>query len=1277
MKSNRVIIILFSFLFIFSFFSCRVKDDVPPTIIKTYPSNGATGVNINDDILIYFSEGLEEGAINGEYLLLYQDSTLIDSDLAYNSTTFIITMSPVSALRYNAQYTLKMTSDIADVNGNQLGADLSVVFTTNGAPDTTSPIAAVTSELAELTASDSIPVTITFSEPVKEFDISKTVISNGVASEFVVVSASTYTLNLVPEANGVVSIQIPDAACVDISGNKAIASNVFTITYDSDILQPVLSTTVEALTNMNPIPVNLTFSEDVKNFSSEDLNLTNSVVTSFTEVSFSQFTFGLVPLFDGTVSVSVLEGVCTDNANAGKRNAASTLLEFEFDSAEPRPEITTSSNNPTAASPIPFKLEFDEEVSGLEEGDFSIQNGTIATFSAFSTRIWLVDITPDSDGAVTVSFAADKVVDLAGNNNLPAVDCSVSYDSSALTVNITSAVTGMTNQNPIPVKIEFSEATSGFELADLVLTNASTSELLDVEGKEGLEFVCSLTPTGEGIVKLSISQDSCTDATGAGKGNKASAEFSVNFDSAAPQINSASGALTGQISLVLSEAAYGNADESGALEASDFQISVSNGAIVPTITQFDHIEGTTDVTIELSYVGLADSQQLNISAQSSSVFDAAGNSMSISSVSAGNLLPALGTSPTLTQQTAPDVDKITVDWVAVTGADNYSVFLGTDSDSSSAIEMTSDLDTTDTTCEITGLNQLTEYFVWVSAFNQAAESELSAIETITTPAGVEAIGDSLGGATSSYDFYADTVTPIASGDLLSNDVDYTATGKYVTAIISVTNGSYTVTTSSLDGKTIVSFIHFTPDNGLLDGDTASIVYQMENHWGMKDNATIAVAISTAPLFYTVSDSASVNQGDSIALSATNLISNDVSNLGSITFSKAMSSGVTGGTISVSGSGNSSTITFTSTGLAMEPASFEYEVNSGGSTQTGIVNISVRPLTPVWAYVYDDPIYFEWAKVELSPMTPADIFGNWPRFDGTNYFSTLADAQVAGNSNATSWVLQDNGTTNDASDDYIEMPMNVTPSNGFISAGTLENYVFEATATSPDGDNDNIGLIAAFYRDDANDKNYILTVMRSMAGMKPLDKWGLCYGTADQFAHGGDRGFDGDIIASSTVVGDPAGDGGWYGNKTRIKIVRTGDLIECWTTPMFTGSTVPAYDPNSYISLNLSLDSKYDKFKGASSYGYISFSQPDSTWLNIDIAGGTDDKHLYWVDSDGSCDTWEWDWAGSDWTLGATSIQDELGFVRNTICPNDGYDSPPLEPMIFTVKENSVELYVDN
>lgn len=146
---------------------------------------------------------------------------------------------------------------------------------------------------------------------------------------------------------------------------------------------------------------------------------------------------GTWTLADNTISPLLTEGIYNVSVTAtdtvGNIGSDSTIDELEIDLTAPTVTITSSESDPTRNSPISATATFDEDVSGFVIGDLTIGNGVASNFVAVDAKTYTFNITPSSDGSVTVDIAGGVAQDLAGNGNTAATQFSITYDSTAPT----------------------------------------------------------------------------------------------------------------------------------------------------------------------------------------------------------------------------------------------------------------------------------------------------------------------------------------------------------------------------------------------------------------------------------------------------------------------------------------------------------------------------------------------------------------------------------------------------------------------------------------------------------------------------------------------------------------------------------------------------------------------------------------------------------------------------------------------------------------------------
>jgi len=382
----------------------------------------------------------------------------------------------------------------------------------------------MTSTATDPTNVTPIPVLVTFSAPVTGFELADIVPTNATAENLVAgADGTTYTFDLVPVTGPtdpfVVKADIPAGAAQGAGGDNEAAPQ-FAITFNPGVgpvpLTVVLTTTAADPTNLVWIPVTATFSADVADFDETDVAVGNGAISDdFTAVDARTYTFSVTAAADGPVTVDIAAGVATDGA--GTPNDAATQLAVTFDGTAPTVAITTPGlNDPTTLTAIPVTIAFSEAVTTLTEAMVTVGNGTVDSVTPVGDGMsFIAVIIPVDPGAVTVDVAAGVVTDAAGNGNEAAAQFTITHDSGAPTLAMTSDTSDPTADAVIPVTITASEPVTGLTIDDLVVSNGTVANL--VIGAGGTTATVDLMPTpgvGGLLVTLDIPAGAVVDAAG-------------------------------------------------------------------------------------------------------------------------------------------------------------------------------------------------------------------------------------------------------------------------------------------------------------------------------------------------------------------------------------------------------------------------------------------------------------------------------------------------------------------------------------------------------------------------------------------------------------------------------------------------------------------------------------------------------------------------------------------------------------------------------------------
>ncbi|GEM_PF-2836158 len=217
------------------------------------PRNTNAGtVTVNFSWRVYYAD------VNKNVFSLTRNGTPVDisgipaitySDIKdTRASIFYINLTSVTAAEGTYVLTLVASgSNIHDKSGNYLILDASDTWVNDLTPPT---ITSIISSETSPTKVNTIPITIQFSETVTNFDISDISVGNAIKSNFVAVDGDTYTLDIAPTADGLVTVNISGGGCQDLATNGNTAATQFSIT--SDKTAPTLSSVHIQSNNTNP-----------------------------------------------------------------------------------------------------------------------------------------------------------------------------------------------------------------------------------------------------------------------------------------------------------------------------------------------------------------------------------------------------------------------------------------------------------------------------------------------------------------------------------------------------------------------------------------------------------------------------------------------------------------------------------------------------------------------------------------------------------------------------------------------------------------------------------------------------------------------------------------------------------------------------------------------------------------------------------------------------------------------------------------------------------------
>jgi hypothetical protein len=488
------------------------------------------------------------------------------------------------------------TSGVLDAAGN---TGTGVTDSANFTIDTARPTVTITVADSALIAGETSTVTFSFSEAVTGFTSGDLIVDNGALSAPGSGDGGiTWTAVLTP-GNGVSSatnrISLDLTGVLDAAGNSG-SSSADSNNYSIDTVRPTATIGLSdtALAAGETATVTITFSEAVSGFTNADLTVANG-------------NLGSVGSSDGGITWTAIL-VTLDNTGvtdaSGNTGAGSTDSgNYAIDTARPTATLVVADSALALGETSLVTIQFSEAVSGFTNADLTVANGTLGTVgSSDGGMTWTATFTPGasvSDPSNVITLANTGVVDAAGNagsgstdSNNYAVDtlrpaASVTLSDSALVAGETALVT-----------VTFSEAVTGFTLADLTVPNGSLGALSSSDG--GITWSATYTPD-DGVLDatnlITLDNSGVTDLAGnAGSGSTASANFTIDTaDNAAPALASA---VADGSSLVLTYTDANPLNAANVASTSAFSVTSGGADTLVTAVAVDGAARTVTLTLD-------------------------------------------------------------------------------------------------------------------------------------------------------------------------------------------------------------------------------------------------------------------------------------------------------------------------------------------------------------------------------------------------------------------------------------------------------------------------------------------------------------------------------------------------------------------------------------------------------------------------------------------------------------------------------------------------------
>ncbi|PNB48952.1 glycosyl hydrolase [Pseudomonas sp. GW456-12-10-14-LB2] len=451
-------------------------------------------------VTITFSEAVT-GFTNAD--LTIANGTLSAVSSSDGGITWTATFTPTTNITDATNLITLDNTGVQNLSGN---AGSGTTDSNNYSIDTVRPTATIVVADTALGVGQTSLVTITFSEAVTGFTNADLIIANGTLSA---VSSSdggiTWTATFTPAA-GITDttnlITLDNTGITDLAGNAG-SGTTDSNNYAVDSQRPT-ATIVMSDIDLRPgetALVTITFSEAVTGFDNSDLSVANGTLSN---VSSSDGGLTWTATFTPNIGVSDLTNLIvlnntgiTDlagNTGTGTTNSAN----YQVQTQVPTATIVVADPALKAGETSLVTITFSEAVSGFDNSDLTIANGTLSNVSSSDGGItWTATFTPTAnvtDATNLISLNNAGVTNVSGNSGIGTTDSNnFAIDTALPTATIVVADNRLGIGETTTVTFTFNEAVIGFDLGDISVANGSLSNLTSSDG--GVTWTATFTPT--------------------------------------------------------------------------------------------------------------------------------------------------------------------------------------------------------------------------------------------------------------------------------------------------------------------------------------------------------------------------------------------------------------------------------------------------------------------------------------------------------------------------------------------------------------------------------------------------------------------------------------------------------------------------------------------------------------------------------------------------------------------------------------------------------------
>lgn len=239
MKKNAFKVLMILMLFT----GCFTEDMFErPAVVSISPFSGSTIVLPDARVVVVFSRSMDTVKTNDEFSLS-STSGKVDGYYSWDSTGKVMTFTPRSALPMAGKYTVRITENAEDADGNDLVEEFLSFFYTGG--DLGQPtVVSYTPAANSIGNPENCTVTVTFSEPVDLNSVYSGITISPAVQGYFETAADPAVIVFTPLygfSYGVTYKVSINEDIRDVAGNRLLVPDAFNFTVGDDFTRPLLS----------------------------------------------------------------------------------------------------------------------------------------------------------------------------------------------------------------------------------------------------------------------------------------------------------------------------------------------------------------------------------------------------------------------------------------------------------------------------------------------------------------------------------------------------------------------------------------------------------------------------------------------------------------------------------------------------------------------------------------------------------------------------------------------------------------------------------------------------------------------------------------------------------------------------------------------------------------------------------------------------------------------------------------------------------------------------